>query len=211
MCRTEVSTRTPGHSLSGRLRASTAHLHARVDVLLGLPATVQDRQDYCRLLERFFGLYEPLERSFLRFDEWERLGLALSSRNHSSNLSHDLLALGIDLCRIPLASQAMMPELPTFPHALGALYVLEGSALGGRIILHELEARAAREIAGATRFLEGRGLETGRMWSTFRTTLDDFGCAWPHLREDVLSGAERVFRAILTWFTPFAHASVGAS
>jgi heme oxygenase (biliverdin-IX-beta and delta-forming) len=201
-----VATNSHG-TLTARLRMQTAPLHAEIELLLGLPSTIQDRKDYCRLLERFFGLYAPLERSFQLFDEWESVGLDLRSRNHAHRLSEDLTALGTNLSQVPHAPDEIIPELPTFAHALGALYVLEGSTLGGRIILRDLEARVRWKFSGATQFLNGRGAEAAPMWMSFRAALDSYGCAWPQRRDDVVSGAEHTYSAIVTWFTPFCELS----
>jgi heme oxygenase len=177
-------------------------LHAQVERLLGLPQSVQDRRGYRRLLERFFGLYQPLEDGFRQFDEWRSLGLSLEARSHCNALAGDLIALGSDPNRVPRMAPGQLPDLPAFPHALGALYVLEGATLGGRIILRDLETRMGPEIAGATRFLRGHGVDTGPMWKSFQAVLDDFGRSHPDAGTDVLSGAARAFRAVLTWFTP---------
>lgn len=210
MLTTELAATEPEGPLSASLRAETAPLHAQVERLLGLPQSVRGRQDYCRLLARFLGLYEPLERSLAPFYEWQDLGLARCPLHQSTGLSDDLLALGTDPCGVPRAPPAMLPALPTFPHALGALYVLEGAALGGRIILRDLDARLGRQIAGATRFLNGRGAATGPTWTSFRATLDAFGQDRPQVRADVLIGAERVFRAFLDWFTPICDVGSAA-
>jgi len=190
-----------GDVLSARTRATTAVLHARIEALVGLPDAVLDQQDYRRMLECLFGLYEPLERSFHRFGDWGELGLDLSERNHASRLSCDLTALGVDLLALPRACPARLPDLPAFPHALGAFYVLEGSTLGGRIILRALESRLGPQIAGATRFLTGHGGATGPMWIAFRTALDGFGRVRPDACDAVLTGAEQTYGAILEWFT----------
>jgi heme oxygenase len=139
------------------------------------------------------------------FDEWRCLGVDLARRNHSCCLSSDLLALGTDFSQVPRAPESIIPVLPTFAHALGAFYVLEGSVLGGRMILRDLEARVGQQFAGATHFLGGRGEETGPMWKSFRAALDSFGRAKPQRRGDVLLGADRVFRSLLIWFTPFRN------
>jgi heme oxygenase len=191
----------PDDLLSVRLRRTTAPLHAKVERVLGLPGAVRYRQDYCRLLGRFLGIYEPLEQVFQRFDDWDRLGLAPASHAHVVNLTLDLSALGIDLGRLPRAPPRMLPNLPTFPHALGALYVLEGATLGGRVILRALESRMGGQIAGASRFLGGQCAAAGPTWQSFRASLDDFGRAQPGRCVDVLSGADRMFRANLAWFT----------
>jgi hypothetical protein len=96
-------------------------LHTKIESVLGLPGSVRNIKDYCCLLERFLGLYEPLEQSIHGFDEWESNGLTLVGAVHSSRLSNDLLVLGTDLNRAPRAPPAVVPDLPTFPHALGAL------------------------------------------------------------------------------------------
>jgi heme oxygenase len=85
----------------------------------------------------------------------------------------------------------VLPELPSFARALGALYVLEGATLGARVILRDLESRMRIAIFGATRFFGGRGDSVEPMWTTFRSAVDGFGQERPELRADVVSGAER--------------------
>jgi heme oxygenase len=81
--------------------------------------------------------------------------------------------------------------------------VLEGSTLGGRLILRVVEARIGASIAGATGFFAGRGEAVGPMWKNFCTSLDGFGWAQPDLSADVMTGAERAYRSILAWFASF--------
>lgn len=65
--------------------------------------------------------------------------------------------------------------LPAFPvpanraEALGMLYVLEGSTLGGRLILRWLEDRGIRDPDLA--FLDPYGPDTGRLWRGFLAVL----------------------------------------
>jgi heme oxygenase len=111
--------------------------------------------------------------------------------------------MGVDPANVSCPPASLLPDLPTFAHALGALYVLEGSALGGQVILRDIEARIGRQIAGATQFFGGRGTAVGPTWQTFKTALNAFGRQQPFRAADVISGAERVFHAIATWFTLF--------
>jgi heme oxygenase (biliverdin-IX-beta and delta-forming) len=187
--------------LSAKLRARTGYLHEQTETLLGLPDAVQTLEDYRSCLCRFFGLYLPLEHLLAAFGEWESLGLALPSPSHSTCLAADLAALGIDPACVACAPPALLPHLPNFAHAVGALYVLEGATLGGRVILRSLEARIGPRIAGATKFFDGRAEAAGPLWQRFKAALDAFGNDWPQFGDDVLLGAESVFRAILTWFS----------
>jgi heme oxygenase len=80
--------------------------------------------------------------------------------------------------------------------------VLEGSKLGGLVILRDVETRIGSQIIGATRFFGGCGAPAGPTWPAFKTALDGFGNECPDRRLDVVSGAESVFRAISVWFVP---------
>jgi heme oxygenase len=200
-----ASTFRPGAiaSLSARLKSVTAPLHAQADNLLGLPNSIHSRGDYVAWLGHFLGLYESLEQSLSGFSEWIASGIPLPLRSHSACLAADLAALGVDSASVPRAPPSLLPDVATFERAIGALYVLEGATLGGRMILRGIDARIGDEIAGATSFFGGRGEAVGPMWNAFRTGLDAFGYDEPLLKEDVLSGAQNTFHAILLWFAPF--------
>jgi heme oxygenase len=189
--------------LSALLRERTAPLHHEIEALLQLPGAIRTRADYLDWLGRFLGLYDPLERSLATFSEWNSLGLLISARDHTCCLVDDLVALGIDPREQPRAVPALLPDMPTFAHALGAFYVIEGATLGGRLILRGIEPRLGATITGATRFFGGRGEAVGPMWQSFRTALDQFSLTQPQLCADVVIGAERTFRAMLVWFAPF--------
>jgi heme oxygenase (biliverdin-IX-beta and delta-forming) len=195
-------------SLSAQLRSQTARQHAQLESLLGLPGCIRTRDDYVLWLGRFLGVYEPLECSLAGFPEWEAFGFAPPPRTQASCLSDDLATLGADPRQVPRVAFELLPAVPTFAHALGARYVLEGATLGGRIILRDLNAQTGRAIAGATQFFGGRGKATGSMWHDFRGKLDIFGRAHPELRADVVTGAQRTFGAMSGWFIPFCVATV---
>jgi heme oxygenase (biliverdin-IX-beta and delta-forming) len=195
--------------LSLKLRTGTATLHAQIEAMFGMPDAIRNRNEYADWLGRFLGLYEPLERSLANFSDWDELNLAPLSYGHSSRLACDLATLGVDSDAAPRASIALLPDLPNFAHALGAYYVLEGAALGGRVILRDLEVRIGAPIAGATRFFSGRNELTGPTWQGFLATLDRFGCAHPLLCSDVVTGARRTFQAISAWFDPFCARNSG--
>jgi heme oxygenase len=197
---------SPSAPLSTEIRARTAALHSQVEVALGLPGAIRTRHDYGAWLGRFLGLYAPLEHVLAAFPDWNSRNLALPSPSHSERLVSDLAALGVDPADLPRADSTLLPEMPTFAHALGVLYVLEGSTLGGRLILRDVQARLGTAIDGATGFLGGRGEMAGAMWRGFRAALDSFGNECPELRAEVVASAQCGFGAILDWFAPFRPA-----
>lgn len=103
------------------------------------------------------------------------------------------------------------PRLPRAPatdivldspaQALGSLYVIEGSALGGKIIARRLhEALGLGEATGA-RFFGGRGEHTGRLWREYGRWL---GAGIPTDDEaataQACEAADRTFAALLRQF-----------
>ena len=93
--------------LSAQLRAQTAPLHREVEIKLGLPGAIGNRDEYVVWLARFFGLYEPLESSLADFSYWNDLGLELRARNHCSCLVADLTVLSANLHDLPRASRGV--------------------------------------------------------------------------------------------------------
>jgi heme oxygenase len=181
----------------------TGTLHAESEALLRLPSAILNRRDYGRWLGRFLGLYDPLERILAGFSEWAEIDMALIPQARTSCLFSDLLALGSDPDRVPRAPPPQLPELPTFAHAVGARYVLEGARLGGRVILRDLEARIGPEIGEATAFFGEGGAPTVPSWPKFQAALDSFGRGDRGICEDAVIGAERSFRSLLAWFAAF--------
>ncbi len=55
---------------------------------------------------------------------------------------------------------------PSLPYALGYAYVIEGSTLGGRVILKHINQALKIEQEGA-KFFGGYGAETGKYWKDF--------------------------------------------
>lgn len=76
---------------------------------------------------------------------------------------------------------------PGLAYALGYCYVIEGSTLGGRVILKQV-APALNLDNDGTRFFSGYGLETGNFWKNF---LQHFGMhiLRNNLQQEAIQGA----------------------
>jgi len=199
-----------GLELSGAqaLRTATAEAHRQVELILALPGSIVDGVDYRRWLARFFAIYGPLEERLAEFSDWPQWNIELGTMGHTAGLRHDLTALGCDLNGIGRAPAEMLPALNTFAEALGALYVLEGSKLGGRFILQDLAARLPAEIADAKDFFSGHGAESGSRWSAFKDSLDHYCVEHPGDLPTVIGGADGTFRAIGAWMAPIAQKGI---
>jgi heme oxygenase len=186
--------------LAARLREGTAAEHREVEAALALPGAIRDMDDSRAVLLRFRALYAPLCRELRAVPGWPRLGLDPEERCPVSRLDRDLSRLG---AAAPADAPAgALPRLGTFPAALGALYVVEGSTLGGQVILRDLRARLGPALGGADAFFAGHGPATGALWQAMRRTLDQFGQERPDAADEVVEAAARTFRAIGAWMAP---------
>jgi len=143
--------------------------------------------------------YSRILQGFDAFlSQWEpRLAAALpqrllpwfAGRSRAPLARKDLQALGAQR----LDGTAAMPDLPDLAAALGSLYVIEGSALGGQVIARGLASRHAigPETGGA--YFWGWGAETGARWREFRALLES------ELADDAAAGARACDAAVQTF------------
>ncbi|MGY2050346.1 biliverdin-producing heme oxygenase [Methylobacterium sp. JK268] len=185
----------PDALLSLRLRAETQGAHARVEALSGLPGTIRSRADYAACLAALLSVWGPIEGDLARWPDWTALGLDPLARARGPLLAADLA----DLAAGPAPAVALAPST-AFAEALGRLYVLEGSALGGKLILADLRARSDLDLGAATRFFGGHGRAAGRLWAELRAALDAFGARHPEEAAAVIRGAQDAFAAFAAAF-----------
>jgi heme oxygenase len=189
------------------LRTETQSSHTQVEQALALPGAIGNMDDYRRWLSRFLGFYEPLEAILASYHEWADWGINLSELGHKVSLRKDMAAMQIETRLIPSAQQDALPCLNTFAEAFGALYVVEGSKLGGKFILREIASRLGPELEGANAFFMGHGEASGAKWNAFKQSLDRFLLANPVQFPLVVAGAESTFSSIQAWMSPLNPAA----
>jgi heme oxygenase (biliverdin-IX-beta and delta-forming) len=114
-------------------------------------------------------------------------------RSRLAALEEDLLALGIR----PNANPACTPTFVREPEIWGAVYAVEGSLLGNRIILRRVLECGSEAERRATQFL-AHGLEDCTAWGGFLARLEALRYSGEAF-ELVVLGAERVFETYLDW------------
>jgi heme oxygenase len=164
--------------------------------------------DYRRWLIRFFGVYLPLERLLSGFAEWPAAGIRIDQLGHTEALVKDLTAMRCEVDSIELASREALPMVETLGNAFGALYVLEGSKLGGRYILKDLSNRLGSDIEGINAFFTGYGVDTAVRWASFKASLDRFSTLRPVEFPEVIAGAKMTYASINAWMSPLAESAV---
>ena len=157
-------------AVTAALKRKTLHAHEALESLL-IPklGQISTAHDYARLLKTFYGYFTPLEVLIE-----QHLGPAqlpdIKERRKASFLLDDLAALGEHTEGLALATHT--PTVTNEAQAWGALYVLEGSTLGGRGITRMLLKQCAVLTLGHLSFFNGYGEATGPRWVRFQEALN---------------------------------------
>lgn len=174
--------------LHARLRAATAPEHAGLERDLDWRARVATLPGYRDLLARLHGFHAAYEPA---------IGLALADeaflggRRRLARLDADLRHLGLAEPAIAALPRPEPIRLAGPAAATGALYVLEGSTLGGQVI-----GRHIGSVHGLTEeglaYYRAHGPATGTMWAAFRARLTLF--------EDDAAGEAALIEAAIATF-----------
>lgn len=188
---------TPRPDLMSSLRVETRHHHEALENALRLLEEPLCEQRFSRVLQRFFGFHQIFEPAVARH---ERLAAIFVPRSRVDVLRADLAVLGLspaEIDALPLCrgAEKLAADAAT---ALGALYVIEGSTLGGQIISRAL-AGASWPVAQRLRSFNPYGEETGSMWRDFRSFAGAMGEDYAH--PEIICGAQLCFDELRGWLT----------
>ena len=192
------------------LREETRDAHDRLDAANPLAEPGVDLPGYDALLARYLVAHRAVE---LALDPWTSSlaawGVALDERRKVSLLQRDRAITASLLDTVNGEPPAIPFGLDSLDLAWGALYVVEGSTLGGQHILRLLEGSALVRSHGLTpkrglSYFAGYGERTGDMWRRFLTTLGDAAAADPAGHDAIIEGARRTFALFECALTPHA-------
>jgi heme oxygenase len=183
-----------------RLRESTAPVHNRLHRHPGFAAVASGSislGDYRLLLSRLWGFHYAFERVLGQARREIVVGVAVEGRARSQMLESDLVALGADRDSVRDIPQCLALRPPrSAPEFMGALYVAEGSTLGGLQLARALEPLIA--AGGGRSFFQGYGDQHGAMWRSFLFQLE--ACASSEEKEAaIVDGALRTFCDFEIW------------
>lgn len=173
----------PSLSLHSALRDSTAAQHALLDASIGAFDTVAAYRGFLRCSYRWRA---ATETALATFNLWPPLGLA-------SLMAADLAALDDDIPDVPSAAGFASSE----PLRLGMSYVLEGSALGSRLLVQRAHDLGLTASNGASH-LRAQSSDR-RRWPAFLRLLSDTPSAH---HDEVRAGAVLTFEFALALYAP---------
>lgn len=175
-----------------RVKEATRASHEAAEAIMNpLIAAATTPDAYGVLLKKLYGFYRPMEQLLVPFASQLQLDYNLEK---SHLILQDLQTLGV---ANDAAICTKLPEINNWLDALGALYVLEGASLGGRIIARMLTANGQLP-PNAFSFFDGRGKETGPHWTRFTQLMNQQAVTEEEI-EQVCAAATATFDLHAEW------------
>lgn len=131
--------------------------------------TIQTKEQYSDLLNLFFTYFGALEKRINQYIGSSQLP-DYPERRKTESLLNDMNYLGGS--SLEAIEDADVPQIDSPLQAFGALYVIEGSTLGGVMISKMMKKQLDLQDGRGLSFFESYGEETEAMWSRFKEVLD---------------------------------------
>lgn len=157
--------------LSEKLKEQTSNNHQVLEKkLLAQMRNMQSKQDYAALLKSFYSYFGGLEVAINKQLDLSALP-DYSKRRKTAVLANDIIYLAAPLPA--LADETSLPAIINHAQAMGALYVIEGSTLGGKIISKMVSRQLNLTGIAGLSFFNGYGDDTDKMWGSFKIALNN--------------------------------------
>ena len=182
-------------NISDILRAETAQSHQSLEkIVVRQIREIQTTRDYINLLGFFYSYFESLEVLINEYISLSHLP-DLYGRRKAGLISLDLISLG---ALVPQRLESdFLPEIKNQYQAFGALYVIEGSSLGG-VHIAKMIHKKLPEAANSFLFFTGYGERTSEMWTRFKNVLDSISGNHAEIN-NIISGARETFVKFSEW------------
>jgi heme oxygenase len=184
-----------------RLKLETRSEHLLTESAMAWMAPDLTRTQYIELLQRLHPLVRGWEKWVERNVPIDLAGL-VQGRQRSHLIEQDLRALGVNIAsdyakfpaeRVP----GLRPRKIRFRASfLGAMYVMEGSTLGGQFVAQHIQTLYGGDVGAYNAYFRGYGEKTGEMWRTFREAMAKL----PSEEEaNVIAAAKAMFAIFRLW------------
>jgi len=181
-----------------QLRSATASMHRLLetsDISVNLMKDDTGLNDYISYLQRMQPVIAFYEKEI--FPLVQAVVTDIDQRQKSALLQNDLAYLNAPKQHQQPFSPAIDKNDIAF--ALGYMYVIEGSTLGGRIILKHVQPKFSVTEQNGGAFFAGYQQSTGRLWKHFLHILSTYAIV--HEASDrIIEGASHAFQSIYEYF-----------
>ena len=183
--------------LSEELKEQTKINHQILEKkLVAQMKAISNKEDYAILLGLFYSFFGGLEIAMGKYPDLSFLP-DQELRRKASALENDLKALQISLPK--LASVETLPKIENHLQTIGAMYVMEGSTLGGKYIVKMIEKQLDTTDLSSLTFFKSYGDDTEKMWQIFKNALDNFPLTSTE-KDIVINAANDTFVTFNSWF-----------
>lgn len=159
-----ISSDVPQGSVLFMLKDQTRDIHLQLEDRLNL-LNLSDLQSYQTMLTAFASVYQHIEPQVFDRPEWQNFP-DLQPERKLPWLQTDLDFFGLQGTELSHTLQ-----FSDWQQVLGAVYVMEGSTLGGQLISRHLKTLDITPERGG-RFFNGYQSRTGEMWKQTRHLLE---------------------------------------
>jgi heme oxygenase (biliverdin-IX-beta and delta-forming) len=174
------------------LRQQTEADHKSAEDALPLMHPDLDTAEYIHCLRKLYGVVAAWEEHApLLAPDWLRA--LIGCRERKAFLDLDLAWFG----SAPPPGRAPLPPLGGLPSLLGAMYVMEGSTLGGQIIARHVEIALPLTHGHGNAFFRGHGSLTGPLWKEFCEMLKIH--VPDNQTDEVIASAKAMFATFTHW------------
>ncbi|CAM3704653.1 biliverdin-producing heme oxygenase [Mucilaginibacter galii] len=182
--------------LADLLKKDTLSNHQQLEkILVARMKAIRSKQDYIDLLQLFYSYFGGLEKLIDRYLD-KSIFPDYDQRRKSASLAHDINILGGTLQN--LATGSALPAISNTLQAMAALYVIEGSTLGGRFISKMIAQQLHLTDNAGLSFFNSYGDNTETMWNIFKEALDKQGTSSQE-NEEVVTTANYTFARFKDW------------
>ncbi|MGR3810890.1 biliverdin-producing heme oxygenase [Jiulongibacter sp. NS-SX5] len=172
--------------LSEKLKESTYQSHIGLEKLtVPLIRQSTSRENYTKLLGLFYDYFNELDKKIADIAEIREVP-DFSKRRSSSWLKQEIESLGLEVSDEEVSSA---PQINSAFEALGAMYVMEGSTLGGQHITKML-GKLYEDKDHDFIFFNGYGEQTHAMWANFKEYLNSIP---ENAHDEVIKSANETF------------------
>jgi heme oxygenase (biliverdin-IX-beta and delta-forming) len=176
-----------------QLRRETFAAHNAVEQSIPLMDEALDVDTYVECLLKLHGIIAAWEAcAATNAPSWTQP--LLTARRREQLLTLDLTWFGVDTLG---EARPRLPEMRDDASLLGAMYVMEGSTLGGQLIARHVERVLGLTAGQGNAYFRGHNARTGQLWKEFcdalRTRLPDSET------DAVITAAKAMFGVFGAW------------
>jgi heme oxygenase len=181
--------------LSERLKEETKVAHVKVEALIIPKIKALDTyQSYKNLLYIFYGFFKPVEEQITVYLQEDVLP-DINERRNAMLIQQDLAFIGEQKPDVVCIELPLIKDAAT---ALGAMYVLEGSTLGGihlsKMIADKMSFTSPKGVA----FFSGYRNKTATKWDFFKEQLNNYTES-TEVENEVIRSANETFLKFKNW------------